>query len=55
VLQRVVPETEKKKNKWISEAALQLAKEKRETIRLQMRESGNVVAKYMELCKQEKQ
>ena len=53
VVERLVPEIEKKKNKWISEATLKLAKEKRE-IRMKMRDSADMVTKYKELCKQVK-
>ena len=52
-VERLVPEIEKKKNKWISEATLKLAKEKRE-MRMNVRDSVDMVTKYKELCKQVK-
>ena len=53
VVEMLVPETEKKKNNWISEVTLKLAKEKRE-VRLQTKECANMVTRYKELCKQVK-
>jgi len=52
-VERLVPEIEKKKNKWIGEATLKLAKEKRE-VRMKMRDSADMVTKYKELCKRVK-